>query len=272
MNRSFFPVSISAIVIAVLLGGCFAKVRDTRYYLLDYVPTVSRERQARGPHPWRVRIREFSVAEAYRRNQIVYRQSAHQLRFYNFELWAVKPEHLITDMVFRHMRDAHVFEHVTRLIEQEPPHFVLSGEVTAIEEFDNRNQWYAHLAMNMELLDSRTQEVVWNRAWSYRKKVMQQEVVFVVRELSFLLETIVEESLDDMDSLFTNWQQAGGRPVRDANLLERPSRLEPVAPREVPETPVHNQMTGNEGEIGVMEAPMVPPPANLELAPPENLP
>lgn len=211
------------VLIGMILGlllGC-SPPKETRYYLLEYVPQPSQERLARGPWPARVRLKDFSIAEAYRRNQIVYRASAHEMRFYNYELWAVKPEYLVTDMLFRHFRDARMFQELTRSVEQEEADYILKGEVTALEEYDNEDQWYAHLALAMSLQNSRTLEVVWSHTWDYRKKVQRQEPVFVVRELSVLLERIVVEATQKLDVYFA--KKAIVDPVE-----------EPEPPRETP--------------------------------------
>jgi len=186
--------------IIVNLLAC-ARPVETRYYMLDYVPTPTAARLQLGPWPYHVRIKDFTIAEAYRRDQIIYRQSPHELRFYNFELWAVKPEFLVTDMVFKHMREAHLFQDLQRTFEHDEPDFVLKGEITALEEYDNQSKWYAHLAFNMTLQDAQNQTVVWTQSWDYRKSVEQQEPVFIVRDLSVLLEKSVNESMASIDSV-----------------------------------------------------------------------
>ena len=53
-----------------LLAGCgflMSKPTDTRYYLLDYIPTPPPERVQKGPYPFVLRMRDPSIAEAYRR-------------------------------------------------------------------------------------------------------------------------------------------------------------------------------------------------------------
>ena len=194
--------------LAFMLAGCFAKVNDNSYYLLDYVPTPPPARLAKGPYAVDLRIKDFEVGEAYRRNNIVYRQSPHELRFYSYELWAVKPEYLVTDMIYRHLESARLFRNVARSMEMEEPEYVLSGQVTALEEYDNKDEWYAHLAMGMTLQHTRTRQVVWSRHWDYRKKVRQLQPVFVVRELSSLLEVVVDEAVASMDSVLSLRPQA----------------------------------------------------------------
>jgi len=198
MNGVIRLLGITAAVL--LLSGCFARVQENRYYLLDYVPTPSAERLQKGAYPYSLRIKDFDVAEAYRRNNIVYRQSPHELRFYSYELWAVKPEYLVTDMVFRHLEAAKLFHDVTRSLDMVEPEYVLSGQVTALEEYDNKDEWYAHLAMAMTLQNTRTRQVVWSKSWDFRKKVRQLEPVFVVRELSALLEVATEDAVASLDA------------------------------------------------------------------------
>lgn len=216
------PSRLCAVVgLALLMAGCFAKVNENSYYLLDYVPTPPAARLAKGPYAVDLRIKDFDVAEAYRRNNIVYRQSPHELRFYSYELWAVKPEYLVTDMVYRHLESARLFRNVARTMEMEEPEYVLSGQVTALEEYDNKDEWYAHLAMGMTLQHTRTRQVVWSRHWDYRKKVRQLQPVFVVRELSSLLEVVVDEAVASMDSVFSLGPVVpaiGLREVSDAGL------------------------------------------------------
>jgi len=186
------------VLLLVLLSSC-GKALQTRYYLLEYVPMPPRDRTEKKTWPYTVRVKDFSIAEAFRRNQIVYRQSAHEMRFYNYELWAVRPEYLVTDMVFRHVVAAELFKTVNRGIEQSEPDFYLTGEVHAIEEYDNNKDWYAHLAITFKLTDIATGKDVWSKNYDYRKKVARQEPVYVVRELSYLLETMVNNVVIEID-------------------------------------------------------------------------
>lgn len=220
----------------LMLAGCFARVKENHYYLLDYVPTPSAERLAKGAYPYSLRVKDFDVAEAYRRNNIVYRQSPHELRFYSYELWAVKPEYLVTDMVYRHVETAKLFHEVTRTLDMVEPEYVLSGQVTALEEYDNKDEWYAHLAMNMTLQNTRTRQLVWSKAWDYRKKVRQLEPVFVVRELSSLLEVIADEAVASLDSALSRQVIPQAVPASDTirsvypvdNVLAPPPAVLPV--------------------------------------------
>jgi ABC-type uncharacterized transport system auxiliary subunit len=186
--------------LVLTLGGCyFGKPMETMYYVLDYLPTPPSERLARGPYPFVVRMRDPSIAEAYRRSQIVYRQSANQMQFYNYHLWAVDPDRMIADLVMKHLKAARLFDNVTRTVESYAPDFFLSVDIQAIEEYDAKEQWYAHLAIEYQLEDAKTNQIVWKRLFDLRKTVDQQEPVYVVRALSYLLETVNERLVKELE-------------------------------------------------------------------------
>jgi ABC-type uncharacterized transport system auxiliary subunit len=182
------------------LGGCFfAKPAETKYYVLDYLPTPPAERLSKGPYPFVVRMRDPNIAEAYRRSQIVYRQSANQMQFYNYHLWAVDPDRMIADLAMKHLKAARLFDNVTRTIESYAPDYFMSLDIQAIEEYDAKEQWYAHLAIEYQLEDAKTNQIVWKRVYDLRKTVAQQEPVYVVRALSYLLETINDRMVKELD-------------------------------------------------------------------------
>jgi cholesterol transport system auxiliary component len=189
-----------ACMIVLPLGGCFfGKSPETRYYTLDYVPAPPPERLARGPYPFTVRLREATIAEAYRRSQIVYRQSAYQMQFYSYNLWAVDPERMVDDLLFKHLRAARLFENVTRVAETKVPDFQISADVRAIEEYDSPDRWYAHLAIEYQLIEEKTGQVLWKQLYDLRAPVPQQEPVFVVRELAALTSVINDRMVEEIE-------------------------------------------------------------------------
>lgn len=185
---------------AILVSGCFfAKPQVTQYYVLDYLPTPPKERLEKGSFPFVVRVRDCSISETYRRSQIVYRQSANQMQFYGLHLWAVDPDRMIGDLMVKHLKAAKLFDNVTRSVENYVPDFFMSCDIQAIEEYDSKDQWYAHLSIEYQLEDAKTNQIVWKKLYDLRKSVPQQEPVFIVRELSFLNESINERMVKELE-------------------------------------------------------------------------
>lgn len=198
MKRTSLRAAAAAAL--VLASGCyFGKVPETKYYLLDYVPTPPAERMKKGTFPFVLRMRDCSIAEAYRRSQIVYRQSANQMQFYGLHLWAVDPDRMITDLAVKHLKAARLFENVTRTVENYVPDYYLSCDVQAIEEFDSKENVYSHLAIEYQLEDAKTNQIAWKKLFDLRKSVAQAEPVYVVREISSLVETINDRLVQELE-------------------------------------------------------------------------
>ena len=209
--RTFSPrgATVAALAACLLLSGCFwfGRTVETKYYALDYIPSPKPERLKKGPYPFSVRLREPTMAEAYKRSQIVYRQSAYQMQFYAYHLWVTDPDRMISDLLLKHLRAARLFENASRSIEATRPDFQLTTDVQAIEEYDGPNTWYAHLAIEYQLLDDSTGQVVWKQSYDLRKTVAQQEPVFIVRELTALLESVHNQLTDDLEKYLAGAQR-----------------------------------------------------------------
>ena len=191
---------LGTIAAVALLGCYFGKSLETQYYTLDYVPSPAPERLKQGAYSFVVRLREPTIAEAYRRSQIVYRQSSYQMLFYSYHLWAVDPDRMVGDLLFKHLSAARLFENVTRTLESRPPDYQITTDIQAIEEFDGAGAWYAHLAVEYQLIEQKSGQVVWKKLYDLRKAVSQKEPVYVVRELSALLETMHNNLTQELEA------------------------------------------------------------------------
>ncbi len=209
---SRWPLWLGSAAIFALAGCYFQPPPQTRYYTLDYAPNPTPERLEKGTYPYTVRVRDFNISEAYRRSQIVYRQSPHLMQFYNFHLWSVDPERMISDLVIKHLRAVRLFENITRTVESYMPDFYLGADILAIEEYDSKEIWYAHLAIDYKLEDARTNQVVWKKTFDLRKKVSQQEPIYLVREISFLLETMNERMVQEIEIILDEYQHKAKTP------------------------------------------------------------
>jgi len=182
--------------------GSGRAVQDTNYYSLNgsvtkqYIPVNEK------PWPVHVSFSDFSISEIYKQNEIVYRQSAQQLRYYSFERWSVKPEYLVSEKVFQNIRSMNIFQEFTQSTLIDSTDYSLTGEVLAIEEFDSLGLWYAHISMSMHLRENQNQLEVWSHSWNTKKVVEIHTPALVVSKLSDILDVISNEAAAEMDQYF----------------------------------------------------------------------
>jgi len=169
--------------------------------MLNYTPMPMQQRIMETPYPYIIRLREFSIEEAYGRPQIVYRLNPFELRYYNFRLWAVKPTRMVTDLFFKHLNTANLTNSVVRRFDEgRRPDFEISGTIEALEEYDSDDLLFAHIAMRVNLTRLSDGANIYNRHFSLRKRVYRREPEFIIREKSLIMEYIFNQVISDIDS------------------------------------------------------------------------
>jgi len=194
-------LAIAAIAVAVSCGTIPIK----QFYVLNYVPLSPAGRLLSTPYPFTIRLKEFDIEDAYNRSQIVYRQSPFELRYYFYKLWAVKPNKMITDLVQKHLEGVGFVSHIIRRYDEGlKADYELTGNIEALEEYDSDQLWYAHLAIRMTLTRLSDGRVMYSRRFDNRKRVYQYSPDNVVREMSAILEFVMNQSVHDMDAVFSH--------------------------------------------------------------------
>ena len=199
MNTVPRAILLAGVGAVLLTAGC-GTVPSKRYYTLNYVPETLRERVRQGPYPFTVRVRELDIEEAYARPQIVYRKSPFELEYYFYRVWAVKPTRMITDLIHKHLLASEVVSSVVRRYDEgAKPHYEIGGMIEAIEEYDSDQIWFAHLALNLRLVRLEDGKVLYSRRFDHRKKLFANQPELVVKEMSVIVEHILNQLMHDVD-------------------------------------------------------------------------
>lgn len=191
------------LVVLILAGGCFGSraVQRSFYVLHADKATGPSQSKLRGL----VRVRDLDAESVYEKFQIVIRSSPWQLRYSGTNLWAVRPNVMIGDILQTTLQDAAVFGAVTRELTEARPDFTLGGDLSALEVYDSEDIWFAHLAMSLRLTRFSDGKQLWRWEFDRRKKVGSTEMAHAVRAMSELLEVALREAmvslLDTVDGI-----------------------------------------------------------------------
>ena len=197
-SKTVVGVTLLLLAYAAQLG-C-ATVPRRQYFTLSYpMPTGL----SKPLHPFSVRVRPFRISVPYDRPQIVYRESPYLFRYYVYRLWASKPQHVLREIVARHLQASGLVREVELEYGEKIPDFELMGEVLAIEEFDSGDVWYGHLAMRFWLVRSSDRAVVWRYFFDRRRRAAKRRPVYVVRAISRILEEEMQKVLAELDMYFS---------------------------------------------------------------------
>lgn len=183
-----------ATLLAVLgLGGCFGSraVQRSFYVLHAQKEPGPVDKKLRGM----VRVRDLDAESVYEKFQIVIRNSPWELRYSGTNLWAVRPNVMIADILQSTLQDASVFHAVTRELTEARPDFTLGGDLQALEVYDSDDRWYAHLAINLRLTRFRDGKQLWRFDFDERKLVGSTEMPHAVRAMSELLQVAMRSAM-----------------------------------------------------------------------------
>jgi len=182
-----------------LFAGC-GKPPSRQYYMLNYVPPDIERRTMQNPYACVIRLREFSIEEAYNRSNIVYRINPYELRYYNYKSWAVKPTRMLTDLFFRHLSSVQLVSGLVRRFDEgRKPDFELTGFIDALEEYDSEDMLFAHVSIRLNLTKISDGTMLYSRSFNRRKKVYTRETGLVIKEMSQIVEYIFTEAISDID-------------------------------------------------------------------------
>jgi ABC-type uncharacterized transport system auxiliary subunit len=174
------------LLVALVFIGC-PKTPARQYYGLSYslsdvpAPTEAKYKAT-------LMIREPDILLAYDRAQIVYRYDPFRFKYYNYKYWLAKPQQMIRELVYRHVKHVNLFSEVTLTFQRHAPDYVLEGMIDAIEEYDSGDVWYSHLAMSLRLVRYEDRVVIWTHKFDVQKEVFTKKPVYVVRAMSEQIE------------------------------------------------------------------------------------
>jgi len=143
---------IIMLMFSLIVISCSTKSIQPKYYILDYRPVLRDSTLTiKKPFPYKVQVQTMKIPRTFDRVSIVVRYSAHRLDYYRYNLWAIRPQITISDLIADHIARYGIFKQCQREFLDERPDYEIIGYIEAIEKFDNEAYTAAHLAMKLYL-------------------------------------------------------------------------------------------------------------------------
>ena len=190
MKLRFPPGLVTALAVIQLVAGC-GPGRYPKSYVLNFPPAPT------SPAPLDVRgaltVREFQCPHYLCEGRIVFRPSAEEIGFYEFDRWAMNPRDMVTRFVADRIRSQAVFKSVSLTEVGTEPTYVLDGNIERLEEVDDGREVHAVCTLSVQLMDKQTKSVIWSRTASRTVAVQTRNVAGVVSSLSTAVRMTVDE-------------------------------------------------------------------------------
>ena len=187
-------LAVAALLSVFTLTGCLGgSTEPSRYY------TVSAESisVAGTASDARVHVKKFTIDPAYQRSNIVYRESPYDFMFYDLDLWATRPEQMLTQVAGEYLVKSNLFKSVD-LKPMGKPDFELLGNVDAIEEIDEGSSQYAHLALQLTFRKTGEDTPLWEKRYDERQSMNKRDAHSAAEALSKLYARFMQDALENI--------------------------------------------------------------------------
>ena len=187
-------LAVAALLSVFTLTGCLGgSTEPSRYY------TVSAESisVAGATSDARVHVKKFTIDPAYQRTNIVYRESPYDFMFYDLDLWATRPEQMLTQVAGEYLIKSNMFKSVD-LKPMGKPDFELLGNVDAIEEIDEGSSQEAHLAVQLTFRKVGEDAPLWEKRYDERQSMSKRDAHSAAEALSKLYAKYMQNALENI--------------------------------------------------------------------------
>ena len=187
-------LAVAALLSVFTLTGCLGgSTEPSRYY------TVSAESisVAGATSDTRVHVKKFTIDPAYQRTNIVYRESPYDFMFYDLDLWATRPEQMLTQVAGEYLIKSNMFKSVD-LKPMGKPDFELLGNVDAIEEIDEGSSQEAHLAVQLTFRKVGEDAPLWEKRYDERQSMNKRDAHSAAEALSKLYAKYMQDALSNI--------------------------------------------------------------------------
>ena len=180
-------------MLTACLGG--GSSEPTKYYTIA-IESISMPSAAAFADK-RLQVRKFTIEPAYQRTNLVYRESAYDFMFYDLDLWASRPEHMLAQVASEYLAKSGLFKSVETKASGKPD-FELLGNIVAIEEVDEGSSQYARLAVQLTFRKTESEEALWEKSFDQKMSMGDREPRTTAETVSKLFSKIMEEALGDI--------------------------------------------------------------------------
>ncbi len=186
------------LILAVLATfvGCTRQILVTTYYLLDYKADGRNAKlKLAEPIPYRVQVLNFKIPRSFDSIRIIARYSTHQINYYRYSLWAVRPQVAVADLLTQHINTYQLFDECKREFLSIQPDYEISGEIQQIEKYESEGYTAAHLKMTFEFYDRAKNKLVVRHSFDREMPLASNSMTIFAKALSDIINQEADEFL-----------------------------------------------------------------------------
>jgi len=197
--------NIIIIILAILALGC-SRMQWAHFYILDYVPPITKNDVLTTPYPYTVQVKDFKIDKTYDNSRIVIRQSAHEVYYDRWSLWARRPPDAITALIINHIRALNLVHECKKIFLDQRPDYIITGSIHNIEKYVSDlplNEFQrADIGITIQMIDVKNNITVVNYEIKRYAPLYTESMSFFAKTLSDTLKNEITIFLRKVQEYF----------------------------------------------------------------------
>lgn len=149
-------ILFSTLGLMILLSGCMSeKAVITRHYTIEWADD---RKEAAGENQWlipgRCEIDQIEISPLYEKTQIVNRSDSHEISYYRYHQWAVRPAVAVMEVVRTYLEGAGIFENVSARYSRAIPDYHFTTTIRQLELIESKKEFLAHIHIEFSLVSN----------------------------------------------------------------------------------------------------------------------
>jgi len=145
-------------------------------------------------------VEDIVANEAYWTQRMVYRNSPFMVQYFTFKQWAKRPGEMIKDAIILFYKKNLFFNKVIEEYSSIEPDIILKTNIFALEIMKKDKQWFAHLALDIEVIEKKNEKMILSHSFDRLKKIRGRKARYAPEKISEILQ---EELLEVVKKLIS---------------------------------------------------------------------
>lgn len=179
----------TALGLMILFSGCLSeKSAVTRHYTIEW--TSERKEAGNTGAPLiagRCEIDQVEVHPLYEKTQIVNRSDSHEVSYYKYHQWAIRPSVAVMEVIRTSLENAELFESVSARYSRIIPEYRFLTNIRQLEVIENKNQFLAHLDIEFRIINNADGRILMEHRADRTGALAKKELNLFARAISEML-------------------------------------------------------------------------------------
>ena len=152
-----------------------------------------------------IRVERFTAAQAFHSNDMIYRQKQYMRGAYNYNRWNISPSDILTELLLRDIKNAHVFGAVLSRQETGDARFLLEGQIEEFMEIDEEERTWASLIVDVTLSDLfekiPAKRIILQKTYKFMEPFKERQPPELAKAMSKAVEKFSIELISDIHGI-----------------------------------------------------------------------